>query len=94
MRERVRHALPAVIALVLFVVALAVLRTEVRTVSWHDLTGDIRGTPVRQLGWAVLLTALNYATLTGYDLLAFAYIRKRLARGLDPSRAKVDRTYS
>ena len=81
MRERVRQALPAVIGLVLFAVALAVLRTELRTVSWHDLTADVRGTPARQLGWAVLLTALNYATLTGYDLLAFAYIGKRLARG-------------
>ena len=81
MPERVRQALPAVIGLVLFAVALAVLRTELRTVSWHDLTGDILGTPPRQLGWAVLLTALNYATLTGYDLLAFAYIEKRLSRG-------------
>lgn len=81
MRERVRQALPAIIGLVLFGVALAVLRTELRTVTWHDLTGDILNTPPRQLGWAVLLTALNYATLTGYDLLAFAYVGKRLARG-------------
>ena len=81
MRERVRQALPAVIALMLFAVALAVLRTELRTVSWHELTGDIRHTPAWQLGWAVVLTALNYAALTGYDLLAFAYIGKRLSRG-------------
>ena len=81
MSERVRQALPALIGLLLFAVALAVLRTELRTVSWHELTGDVLRTPPRQLGFAVLLTVLNYAILTGYDLIAFAYIGRRLARG-------------
>jgi phosphatidylglycerol lysyltransferase len=81
MRDRARQALPAVIGLALFGVALAVLRTELRTVSWHDLTNAVWGTPTTHLGWAVLLTFLNYATLTGYDLLAFAYVGKRLSRG-------------
>ena len=38
-------------------------------------------TPPRGLPLAVVLTALNYAALTGYDLLAFAYIGKPLPRG-------------
>jgi phosphatidylglycerol lysyltransferase len=78
MAERLRQALPALIGLVLFAVALAVLRTELRAVRWQVLTSDIFGTPRWQLGWAVLLTILNYAALTGYDFIAFRYIRKRL----------------
>ena len=34
---RVRHALPALIGLVVFLVALEVLRLELRAVRWHDL---------------------------------------------------------
>ena len=79
--ERLRQALPVVIGLVLFLAALEVLRVELRAVSWHELTADVlahrrrRGSRSR---W--LLTALNYAALTGYDLLAFAYIGKTLPR--------------
>ena len=48
--------------------------------SWHELTGDVPRTPAAQLALALVLTALNYAALTGYDLLAFAYIGKPLPR--------------
>jgi phosphatidylglycerol lysyltransferase len=80
MFARLRSVFPAVIGLVLFVVALEVLRTELRTVTWHELTRDIVSTPVRYLGLALLFTVLNYAVLTGYDFLALAYIGKRLPR--------------
>ncbi len=56
------------------------LRVELRAVSWHELTADVIRTPPSQLVLALLLTALNYAALTGYDLLAFAYIGKTLPR--------------
>ena len=78
MPERLRRALPALIGLVLFLAALEVLRTELRTVTWHGLTTDVLSTPPWRLGLALLLTALNYVVLTGYDFLAFAYIGKRL----------------
>ena len=32
---RLRHALPALISLLVFVIALAVLRVELRTMRWH-----------------------------------------------------------
>ena len=80
MRERLRHAMPVVIGLVLFLAALEVLRLELRAVTWHELTADVARTPLAQLALALALTALNYAALTGYDLLAFAYIGKRLPR--------------
>ena len=80
MSARLRQALPVAIGLVLFLAALEVLRVELRAVSWHDLTADVVRTPPSRLGLALLLTLLNYAALTGYDLLAFAYVGKTLPR--------------
>jgi hypothetical protein len=40
--DRLRHLIPVVIGLVLFVAALEVLRVELRHVTWHDLTADLR----------------------------------------------------
>jgi phosphatidylglycerol lysyltransferase len=79
--ERLRQAIPVVIGLALFLAALEVLRIELRTVTWHELTADVLRTPASQLALALALTAVNYAALTGYDLLAFAYIGKALPRG-------------
>ena len=42
--ERLRRVLPVVIGLALFLAALEVLRFELRTVSWHDLTADVLAT--------------------------------------------------
>jgi phosphatidylglycerol lysyltransferase len=77
---RIRRALPFVIGLVLFAVALEVLRVELRTVTWRALADDAEGVPMGRLALAVLLTAVNYVVLTGYDLLAFAYINRKLSR--------------
>jgi phosphatidylglycerol lysyltransferase len=78
MLERVRAALPALIGLVLFVAALEVLRTELRAVTWPGLTADLTNISAWRLALAALLTAVNYAILTGYDFLAFAYLGKHL----------------
>jgi phosphatidylglycerol lysyltransferase len=78
MPQRLRAALPAVIALVLFVAALAVLHRELRTITWHALTTDLSQIPVSRLVFALLLTAANYALLTGYDFLAIASVGRRL----------------
>ena len=78
--ERVRHALPVLAGLVLFGVALEILRVELRAVSWPELTAAVVGTPRPRLAVAIALTALNYFVLTGYDQLAFAYIGKALPR--------------
>ena len=80
MSERLRQAVPFVIGLLLFLVALEVLRVELRAVNWHDLMADVLRTPRSQIALAFLFTGLNYAALTGYDLLAFAYIGKALPR--------------
>jgi phosphatidylglycerol lysyltransferase len=77
---RLRRVAPAVISLALFFVALEVLRGEMRHVTWLELARDIVATSPLRLAAALALTVLNYAVLTTYDLLAFAYIRKSLAR--------------
>jgi len=77
---RLRRVAPAVISLALFFVALEVLRGELRHVTWLELARDIVATSPLRLAAALALTVLNYAVLTTYDLLAFAYIRKSLAR--------------
>jgi phosphatidylglycerol lysyltransferase len=78
---RLRLALPVVIGLVVFVAALEVLRLELHAVSWHDLSGDVLATPLPQLALALVLTALNYLVLAGYDVLAFEYIGKAVPLG-------------
>lgn len=80
MIERLQRALPASVGLVLFAVALLVLRKELHAATWHELTTDVLGMPTHQLVVALLLTLLNYAALTGYDLLAFAYVGNPLSR--------------
>jgi len=78
--ERLRRVIPVAVGLTTFVVSLAVLRVELRAVSWYQLTAAISATPASSLVLAMALTALNYAALVGYDLLAFAYIGKALSR--------------
>ncbi len=77
---RIKQALPAIAGVILFVIAVAVLRVEIRTLSWSGLIGSVLGMPRDRLLIAALLTVINYAALTGYDFLAFAYIRRRLPR--------------
>jgi phosphatidylglycerol lysyltransferase len=74
------EVLPAVAGLVLFLAALGVLRIELRTVSWAELMNDVVRVPRADLALAIALTVLNYLVLTGYDLVAFVYIRKTLPR--------------
>jgi phosphatidylglycerol lysyltransferase len=78
--EQARRALPVLAGLILFGVALEVLRVELRTVSWSELTTAVVGIPSSQLALAIALTCLSYAVLTGYDQVAFAYIGKSLPR--------------
>src|SRR5436190_10800213 len=80
MGDRLRRALPALASLVLFIVALEVLRHELRTVSWHALLAEVFNTPATQLAAATLFTILNYAIYTGYDFIALAYIHHPLSR--------------
>jgi phosphatidylglycerol lysyltransferase len=74
--DRLRRTLPVVVGLLVFLVALEILRVELRAVTWAELMADVARIPIGRLGLALALTILNYTVLTGYDLLAFAYIRR------------------
>src|SRR5436190_7213733 len=80
MRERLYRVVPALLGLAVFVAALEVLRRELHEVSWPALVADVFATPSTHLAAAILLTILNYAVLTAYDFIAFAYIGKQLSR--------------
>jgi phosphatidylglycerol lysyltransferase len=43
-------------------------------VTWHGLISNLSNIPPGRIFLALLLTALNYAVLTGYDFLAFMYV--------------------
>jgi phosphatidylglycerol lysyltransferase len=79
-RDRLRSTLPALVGLVLFGAALLVLRRELHTLTWRELTRDILDVPRGRLLAALALTVLNYLVMVGYDLLAFAYIGKAVSR--------------
>ena len=46
----------------------------------RELAATMRAMPTQALALAALLTFLNYLILTGYDQLAFVYIRRPIAR--------------
>ena len=79
-KERIHRALPPILGLLLFFIALEVLRRELHRVTWRSLSTDALNTPPLQLLAAAVLVALNYAILTGYDFIAFSYIGRRLPR--------------
>lgn len=80
MPSRIRRVLPGVIGIVVFVAALGVLRTELHAASWAQVHLELSALPRTRLTLAIGLTALNYAVLTGYDLIAFAYVGRALPR--------------
>jgi phosphatidylglycerol lysyltransferase len=77
---RWRARLPALLGLALFALAAYVLHRELQKVSYRDVAGALGALPTAAILLAVGLTAANYLVLTGYDQLAFTYIRKRVAR--------------
>jgi phosphatidylglycerol lysyltransferase len=69
------------LGLALFVLALLVLRRELRSVSYHELSRAIFAEPAGSLLLALGLVALNYLVLGGYDLLALRYVGRSLPVG-------------
>src|SRR5512144_2175427 len=70
-----------VLGLALFLTALWVLHHTLSGYHYRDLAAGARTVPAARLLSALLLTVLNYLVLTGYDALAFRYIRHTLEYG-------------
>ena len=77
---RVWHRLSPIIGLALFVAAVAVLGRELRHMPPAKLAHALKQFPPGAIGLAMVYTALNYLILTGYDQLAFLYIRRPIGR--------------
>lgn len=76
--RRWRWISPA-IAVLLFAAALWVLQRELGQVRYREVAAALRELPSSRLFLALLFTALNFAILTVFDLLAFVYVGRRVA---------------
>ena len=76
--DRVRPYAGPVFGIVLFGAALAVLHHELRAYSYKEVIQSLRGLPHWRLALGLLLTAASYGVLTGYDALAFRYLKHDL----------------
>jgi phosphatidylglycerol lysyltransferase len=74
------HRLSPVVGLGLIAVAVLVLGEELRKMPPRELAATMRQVPGGALALAAALTFVNYLILTGYDQLAFVYIRRPIAR--------------
>ena len=81
LNERLWRGVSAVVGLIAFLAALVTLGRELNAETWRTISRDVIATRPSALAMAVVLTALGYATLTGYDFVAMAYVGRRLPKG-------------
>lgn len=71
--KEILHKLAHFLPLILLVVAIAVVHHEIKIHNFHDISMEVRNTPLILIGLAIALTAVNYLVLAGYDALALRY---------------------
>ena len=76
MKSRLSTILGAVLSLALFSAALWVLHRELHAFHLAEISKNVRSLSGARLGWALLLTALGYSVMTGYDYLALKYVKQ------------------
>jgi phosphatidylglycerol lysyltransferase len=81
MNKKLWRYLGPLTALSLLGLALWILDRELGSVRFPEIMTSLKELSPFQLLLALLLTALNYLVLTGYDALAFRYLGKSLAYG-------------
>src|SRR4029450_8097801 len=62
----------------LFALALVVVQHELKDHEFADISHSWRSVPWHLVAFAILLTAINYAILAGYDLLALRFTGHRV----------------
>ena len=73
----------ATAGLALIILAGLVLYPLLGEVTWRDVAASIARTPASDLALAALATALSYAALIGYDVLALRQVEARQAAWAD-----------
>ena len=81
MKKKLLHSVGLIFSLTLFAAALLTIHYELKEYRLEDILYHMDKIPAGSLWLAILLTILNYVILTGYDLLAFRYIRHPLQYG-------------
>jgi phosphatidylglycerol lysyltransferase len=76
--HRLKSFLKPLLILALFAVALRVLHDTLAQYRYHEVIGYVTALPGNQVLLAAVLTILGYLVMTGYDTLAFRYIRHPL----------------
>jgi hypothetical protein len=71
MNRKTAYLLGPFLGLVLLIAALWYLHCALSEYHYKDLAADARAIPSLRLIVSMILTALNYFVLTGYDALAF-----------------------
>jgi phosphatidylglycerol lysyltransferase len=79
MKERLLAAAGPLLGITLFALAFAVLHHELAAYDYQDVLGRLGEIPANQIAIGILLMAAGYFSLTGYDALAFYWIRNPLA---------------
>ena len=76
--KRIIDRIIQVVGLSFFIFAVWIIAQELHKVGWHQLLALIWTTPVWILGIVFLLIGLDYVVLSGYDILALRYLKKKL----------------
>jgi phosphatidylglycerol lysyltransferase len=76
--KRLAPFLKPLLILALFAIALRVLQDTLARYRYHDVVVYLSSLPIDQVILAVVLTLFGYLVMTGYDTLAFRYIRHPL----------------
>jgi phosphatidylglycerol lysyltransferase len=78
MTKNIASYLGPTLGAVMFLAALWVLHRELKLVHYPEIVDSLKQIPTTRFLAAVAATGLNYLVLTGYDWLAFRYIRRPL----------------
>jgi len=76
--EGLSRVVRPLLSILLLGAALFILYRELQHYRFHDVLQQLEVLPRSRLMLALLLTALSYGALTGYDTLAFRYVRHPL----------------
>jgi uncharacterized membrane protein YbhN (UPF0104 family) len=79
MMKRSLRILRALVVLLIFAGAVALLSHELRDFEYDQLLDVLQHIRLSQIALAIVLTVLNYVFLLGYDYLAIQYIGRPLA---------------
>src|SRR5438270_2083497 len=73
--KRIAPFLKPLLILALFAIALRLLQHTLAQYRYHDVILYLSSLPIDQVILAAVLTLAGYLVMTGYDTLAFRYIR-------------------